>query len=73
MSCSSRAGCHYLDTKAGIGRQRSTAVVKGKLRDAEQGVDICDNEFYLKGQVSQQMETDLDQPHAEEKGDGRKT
>jgi hypothetical protein len=26
-----------------------TAVVKGKLRDAEQGVDICDNEFRHQG------------------------
>jgi len=26
-----------------------TAVVKGKLRDAEQGVDICDNEFRPQG------------------------
>ncbi len=26
-----------------------TAVVKGKRRDAEQGVDICDNEFRPQG------------------------
>ena len=28
-----------------LGQHRGTAVVRGKRRDAEQGVDICDNEF----------------------------
>jgi hypothetical protein len=31
-----------------VGRS-GTAVVKGKLRDAELGVDICDNEFRPQG------------------------
>ena len=61
-------GVNTATSMSKLGRS-STAVVRGELRDAEQGVDICDSLDPPGVKCPDRWRTELDQPRVDEKGD----